>query len=198
VTSAVGGNHLPESLSGPCRCLCYHELNTHKVTKIRSPIGLVVGSCTSHPGVLGSIPKREEPGKTGAPCVKVPGSSRVPHANSFVIGPAVIKHTHWGRPRKSIIFHWHVCCSASGGWPGGYPPLADSETPTDSTITVTDALQSTTFRLYSSTRPSDRGGGTETPAASVPRHEVQARHARYSEIRNPFLRKGIVLSNTVS
>ena len=26
---------------------------------IRSPIGLVVGSCTSHPGVLGSIPKRE-------------------------------------------------------------------------------------------------------------------------------------------
>ena len=42
---------------------------------IRSPIGLVVGSCTSHPGVLGSIPKREE--QTGAPCVKVPGSSRV-------------------------------------------------------------------------------------------------------------------------
>ena len=88
---------------------------------IRSPDGLVVGSCTSHPGVLGSIPKREEPGKTGAPCVKVPGSSRVPvrdgqthphrprlvvshstcpplssspHAHSFVIGPAVIKHTH--------------------------------------------------------------------------------------------------------
>jgi len=45
---------------------------------IRFPIGLVVGSCTSHPGVLGSIPKREEPGKTGAPCVKVQGSSRVP------------------------------------------------------------------------------------------------------------------------
>ena len=45
---------------------------------IRSPVSLVVGSCTSHPGVLGSIPKREEPGKTGAPCVKVPGSSRVP------------------------------------------------------------------------------------------------------------------------
>jgi len=93
---------------------------------IRSPIGLVVGSCTSHPGVLGSIPKREipkreEPGKTGAPCIKVPGSSRVPvrdgqtsphrpwlvvsrstcpplssppHANCFVIGHAVIKQTH--------------------------------------------------------------------------------------------------------
>jgi hypothetical protein len=80
---------------------------------IRSPDGLVVGSCTSHPGVLGSIPKREEPGKTGAPCIKVPGSSRVPphrprlvvshstcpplssspNAHSFVIGPAVIKHT---------------------------------------------------------------------------------------------------------
>jgi len=46
---------------------------------IRSPIGLVVGSCTSHPGVLGSISKREEPWKTGALCVKVPGSLRVPH-----------------------------------------------------------------------------------------------------------------------
>ena len=34
-------------------------------------------------------------------------------------------------------------------------------------------------------RPGDRGGGTETPAASVPRHKVQARHARYSEIGNP-------------
>jgi hypothetical protein len=44
---------------------------------IRSPDGLLVGSCTSHPGVLGSIPN-EEPGKTGAPCVQVPGSSRVP------------------------------------------------------------------------------------------------------------------------
>ena len=32
---------------------------------IRSPDGLVVGSCTSQPGVLGLIPKREEPGKTG-------------------------------------------------------------------------------------------------------------------------------------
>ena len=51
---------------------------------IRSPIGLVVESCTSHPGVLGSIPKREEPGKTGAPCVKVPGSSRVPGLKSKV------------------------------------------------------------------------------------------------------------------
>ena len=49
-----------------------------KHTHIRSPIGLVVGSCTNHPGVLASIPKREETGKTGAPCVKVPGSSRVP------------------------------------------------------------------------------------------------------------------------
>jgi len=33
MTSAVGCNPLPESLSGPCRRLRYHELNTHKVTK---------------------------------------------------------------------------------------------------------------------------------------------------------------------
>ena len=41
---------------------------------LQIPDGLVVRSCTSHPGVLGSIPTREEPGKTGAPCVEVPGS----------------------------------------------------------------------------------------------------------------------------
>ncbi len=64
---------------------------------IRSPIGLVVGSCTSHPGVLGSIPKREEPGKTGAPCVKVPGSSRVP---SLVRD----ERTHPHRPRL-VVYH---------------------------------------------------------------------------------------------
>ena len=62
---------------------------------IRSPICLVVGSCTSHPGVLGSIPKREEPGKTGAPCFKVPGSSRVP----------VIKHT----PSELLYISYRSC-----------------------------------------------------------------------------------------
>ena len=63
---------------------------------IRSPDGLVVGLCTSHPGVLGSIPKRQQTTRgtrenRAPPCVKVPGSSRVPpHANSFIIGTAVI------------------------------------------------------------------------------------------------------------
>ena len=56
---------------------------------IRSPDGLVVGSSTSHPGVLGSVPKREEPGKTGAQaqpgCAKVPGSSRVPLRPRLVV-----------------------------------------------------------------------------------------------------------------
>ena len=36
MTSSVGGNPLPESLSGPCRRLCYHEYPTHKVTKSQS------------------------------------------------------------------------------------------------------------------------------------------------------------------
>jgi hypothetical protein len=45
---------------------------------IRSPDGLVAGSCTSLPGVLGSIPKREEPGKTGRhPVLRY----RVPHGS---------------------------------------------------------------------------------------------------------------------
>jgi hypothetical protein len=45
---------------------------------IRSPDGLVVGPCTSHPGVLGSIPKREEPVKTGRHPVL---QYRVPHGS---------------------------------------------------------------------------------------------------------------------
>jgi hypothetical protein len=40
-----------------------------------------------------SIPKREEPGKTGAPCVKVPGFSRVPVRD---------EQTHPHRPRLVV------------------------------------------------------------------------------------------------
>ena len=65
----------------PC-IMCAHEKSFFSLSHF-TPTRLGVGSCTqststSHPGVLGSIPKREEPGKTGAPCDKVPGSSRVP------------------------------------------------------------------------------------------------------------------------
>ena len=42
-------------------------------------------------------------------------------------------------------------------------------------------------------RPGDRGGGNETPAASVPRHKV----LKYVIRSRSFLRKGIELSNTV-
>jgi hypothetical protein len=47
---------------------------------IRSPDGLVVGSCTSHPGVLGSIPTKGTRENRAPPLCssKVQGSSRVP------------------------------------------------------------------------------------------------------------------------
>ena len=38
-------------------------------------------------------------------------------------------------------------------------------------------------------RPGDRGGGTETHAASVPRHKVQARHA----VGTPGILKYVIL-----
>ena len=89
---------------------------------IRSPDGLVVGSYTSHPGVLGSIPKREEPGKTGAPCVKVPGSSRVP-----VTGPAVIKHNKHMSTRRVLhtVYTRRELCfeSLERKTVGGHDPL---------------------------------------------------------------------------
>jgi len=64
---------------------------------IRSPTGLVVGSCTSHPGVLGSIPKREEPGKTAHPVSKY----RVPHGSQCVMGRLI----HTGLGSSSLIAH---------------------------------------------------------------------------------------------
>jgi hypothetical protein len=64
---------------------------------IRSPIGLVFGSCTSHPGVVGSIPKREEPGKTGAPVLKY----RVSHGSQCVMGRLV----HTGLGSSSLVAH---------------------------------------------------------------------------------------------
>jgi hypothetical protein len=36
-------------------------------------VQLVVWSCNSPPGVLGSIPKRGDPGKRDSSCVQVPG-----------------------------------------------------------------------------------------------------------------------------
>ena len=104
----------------------YHQKPRHgwapdpPMVGIRSPIGLVVGSCTSHPGVLGSIPKREEPGKTGAPCVKVPGSSRVPHSPSapppsFTQSPypprSLVrdKQTHPHKAANRLVCFSHAC-----------------------------------------------------------------------------------------
>ena len=80
VDSAVLSLWTPEIFSFGLGCIFTggksKNCKDHKRDQI--PDVLVVGSCTSHPEVLGSIPKREKPEKTGAPCVKVPGSSRVP------------------------------------------------------------------------------------------------------------------------
>jgi hypothetical protein len=50
MTSDVGGIHLPESLSGPCRCLRYREL---KSTKVPKPTSRVRGQQKPF-GVLGA------------------------------------------------------------------------------------------------------------------------------------------------
>ena len=58
-------SHIPPP--PPCKQLCTRSCSNKHT---HSP--------SHHPGVLGLIPKREEIGKTGAPCLKVPGFSRVP------------------------------------------------------------------------------------------------------------------------
>jgi hypothetical protein len=67
-------------------------------------------ACTSHPGVLGSIPKREEPGKTGRhPVLKY----RVPygsHAHSFVLGTAVINNNLGNSEPSRLPRVWFCRC----------------------------------------------------------------------------------------
>jgi hypothetical protein len=64
-------------------------------------------ACTRHPGVLGSIPKREN---RAPPCVKVPGSSRVP---SLVCGGQPSPH----KPRLVVS---HSTCPPLSSSPHAY------------------------------------------------------------------------------
>ena len=68
---------------------------------LQIPEGLVVRSCTSHPGVLGSIPKREEPGKTGRHPVLKYG---VPHGSYLNInGCGVVASPMHAPPRTPLL-----------------------------------------------------------------------------------------------
>jgi hypothetical protein len=83
---------------------------------IRSPDGLVVGSCTSHPGVLGSILKREEPGKTGRHPVLM---YRVPHGSQprpgWAPDPLMVEISCDGNPVVDV----HTGARHADGWLGG-------------------------------------------------------------------------------
>ena len=61
------------------------------IREYRSPIGLVVGSCTSHPGVWGSFPNERNQGKQAHPVLKY----RVPQGS----------HIQTGLGSSSLIAH---------------------------------------------------------------------------------------------
>jgi hypothetical protein len=67
------------------------------------------------PWSLGSIPKREEPGKTGAPCVKVPGSSRVPLPSRTQLYHRSCSNKHTHPRRASVDDRWFLF--VNGRWP---------------------------------------------------------------------------------
>ena len=96
---------------------------------IRSPDGLVVGSCTSHPGVLGSISNERNQGKQEHPVLKY----RVPHGStSHGSGPSgpplpmTLGISHCGR--RLSARHWVWRCRSSPPSPAATnarPPCAD-------------------------------------------------------------------------
>ena len=104
------------------------------------------------------------------------------------------------RPGEATENHYlsrfKVCLRRLGYTPR--PPLQDGDGrqawDSDRRVTVNNIQV-----LLVCGRLGDRGGGTETPAASVPRHKV---HARYSEIRNPqwviFAEENRIVKYTVS
>jgi hypothetical protein len=130
------------------------------------------------PGVLGSIPKREEPGKTGAPCVEVPGSSRVPwvwvwvwdwihsHTPPRTRSPSS-RHppfTHYPFPLRSL-----VC----GGQPSPHKPrlvVSHSTCPLLSSsphahifVFGTVVINTHTGRVYDRDKPYEGGRGARVP-----------------------------------
>jgi hypothetical protein len=58
---------------------------------IRSPDGLVVGSCTSHLAVLGSIPKREEPAPPWVGSRSPDGWDQIPDGLVVGLAPATLE-----------------------------------------------------------------------------------------------------------
>jgi hypothetical protein len=77
-----------------------NEKNTHQPRPGWAPDPLMAGSCTSHLGVLGSIPKREEPGKTGRhPVLKY----RVPHGSQNSPTPPPSSFTQSPSPPRSLV-----------------------------------------------------------------------------------------------
>ena len=115
--------------------------------------GLVVRSCTSHPGVLGSIPKREEPGKTCAPCLKY----RVPHGShpprSLVCGGQTSPH----KPRLVVS---HSTCPPLSFSPQRaqlcirYPGLPKFTVPTNPITACPEGIKKHNFhKLTSAVRP---------------------------------------------
>jgi hypothetical protein len=100
------------------------------------------------------------------------------------LGSVTLKINNQHTPRTNITEYWKsqrfksrcpqtVTPTSGPDWDGR--PACDS----DKRVTVNNIQV-----ILVCGRPGDLGCGTETPAASVPRHKVQARHARYSEIRN--------------
>jgi len=65
--------------------------------------------CTRHPGILGSIPKREEPGKTGRhPELKY----RVPNGSHDTLGFKVLGSSRV--PLRRRLCRWQRCCKCRG------------------------------------------------------------------------------------
>jgi hypothetical protein len=92
----------------------------------RSPMGWWFGLSTawsSHPGDLRSIAKREEPGKTGAPCVTVPGSFTDPR----LLTPPMHLDKKRREPQPPPSFGWPAGAQRPNGRtytesnPGGAP-----------------------------------------------------------------------------
>ena len=79
---------------------------------IRSPIGLVVGSCTSHPGVLVSIPNERNQGKQDATLFYSTGFLTGPKETrrSLARNGPMVRATFWNSKLSTPRNHRHWFC----------------------------------------------------------------------------------------
>ena len=155
MTSAVGGSPLPESLSGTCRRLRYHEHNTHKVTRDAYRQMLAGRAGGPHQGF---------------PCSLLPGFLTHQHTHQHT---HTRRHTHNPHTRVRRSRTSHIQCRLQNLWLS-----CTSQRGKQCTRHQLPCIQAHTDTLWLQDLKSSAGRMGCTPASLFGQHSCQRRSWR--------------------